>query len=507
VLAVIAAVQIPTFDYWFYNDDYVPFGEIARAPSSWDYVWRLITVQDITPNWRVVPGLVYLGGYKLFGMEPLPYHFVSTGFHLGTSALIFHLLRRVTGQAWAGMLGAVIFGLNPAHVFTVAQITSLNNVQGAFFAVATLVCVYESTQASPWRAQVALYVTAVISFVLAIASNESMAILAPVYALTFLFWDQGEADIVPVVRRTALETIPAASAHLTIHRFVRASGLSLPFAIIGAAALLSFFACGCNEASSAFFGSRNVGDNALIYPGGIAYPVGGLESLTEPADQPAWLEKIADGVERVTGQRLDSIEAPHFVATILVFALVAIVAIRGPDLARVGAAFMLLAIVPYLYVQVFAAPRYTYQATAGFALLIPAVLVALHARAPLNWRAALSVAVIPLIAALAGWYSWQTIEQSEPYKRDTDAWEQLVKDIERVFPDVPPKSQVVIIGGPWSGPLYQFHVMPSIGHTMWDPSVRLYSVPPEMGDAEIAKRESHWLMARYEGDELIVVPP
>jgi hypothetical protein len=71
VLAVIAVVHIPTFDYWFYNDDYVPFAEIARADSSWDYVWRLLTVQDITPNWRVMPGLVYLAGYKTFGMDQM----------------------------------------------------------------------------------------------------------------------------------------------------------------------------------------------------------------------------------------------------------------------------------------------------------------------------------------------------------------------------------------------------------------------------------------------------
>ncbi len=485
-LTVVALVQIPTFDYWFYNDDYVPFGEIARSKSSWDYVWRLITVQDITPNWRVVPGLVYLASYKLFGMDPLPYHFISTGTHLATSALLFHLVRRVTAQAWAGVLAVVIFGLNPAHVFTVAQVTSLNNVQGAFFAVATLVAVCECARAQSRGLQIGLYAAALASFVLAIASNESMAILAPVYAVTFLCWD-GQPR--------------------WIDAFLRATVRSLPFIIIGAATFLSFFACDCNEASSAFFGGRNVGDNALIYPGGIAYPVGGLESLTEPADQPGWIERLSDGVERVSNQRLDSIEAPHFIAAMAVFALTVIVAIRGPDLARIGAAFMLLAIVPYLYVQVFAAPRYTYQATAGFAILIPAVLAALHARAPSAWRAALAAAAIPLIAALAAWYSWQTMEQAEPYKRDTDEWERLVKDIQQVFPDVPRGSQVVIIGGPWTGPLIQFHVMPSIAHTTWDPSVRLYSVPPERGDAEIAQRKDNWYIARYEGDELMVVPP
>ena len=506
VLAVIAVVHIPTFDYWFYNDDYVPFAEIARADSSWDYVWRLLTVQDITPNWRVVPGLVYLAGYKLFGMDPLPYHFVSTGFHLGTCALIFHLLRRVTGQTWTGVLGAIIFGLNPAHVFTVAQITSLNNVQGAFFAVATLVAVYECTQAATARARIALYVSALVSFVLAIASNESMAILAPVYALTFIFWDNDAESFVPMVRWTAREKIAASNAHLFVRWWARAAIRSVPFVAIGSAALLSFFACDCNEASTDFFGDQNVADNALIYPGHIVYPIG-LESLTEPADQPAWLEEIASAVDRASDQRLDSIEAPHFVAAIALFVLIAFVLIRGPDLASIGAVFMVLALVPYLYIQVFTAPRYTYQATAGFAILIPAVLASLQLRAPARWHPKLVLVIAPLIAMLAAWYSWQTIEQGEPFKEETDRWERLVKDIERTFPDVPPGSRVVIIGGPWTDVIYQFHVMPSIASVTWDPSVRMYAVPPELGDQEIAQREDNWLIARYEGENLVVVPP
>jgi hypothetical protein len=168
---------------------------------------------------------------------------------------------------------------------------------------------------------------------------------------------------------------------------------------------------------------------------------------------------------------------------------------------------MLLAVIPYTYVQVFTAPRYTYQAAAGFAILIPPLLVALVARLPRDWRPALALAGAPLIAALAAWYSWQTVEQGGPFKRETDDWEMLVKDVERVFPDVPPGSRVVIIGGPWTGVIYQFHVMPSIAHVTWNTQVRMYSVPPDRGDAEIAQREDNWYIARYEGDDLVVVPP
>jgi hypothetical protein len=432
-----------------------------------------------------VPGIVYLIGYKTWGMQPLPYHLISTGFHLGTCALIFHFLRRTTGAAWAGALGALMFGLSPAHVFTVAQITSLNNVQGAFFAVATLAAVYESTQAESVRWRWALYAAAIFAFIFAIASNESMAALAPVYALTFLLWD-GHLHWIDAFRRAALR--------------------SLPFVAIGGAALLSFFACDCNEASTDFFGSRNAGDNFFIYLGHIVYPID-LESLTVQGDQPAILESISDGFERITDQPLDNVEATHFFLAVALLALMAVVAVRGPDAGRIGAAFMLLAVIPYTYVQVFTAPRYTYQAAAGFAILIPSLLVWLVARLPRDWRSALALAGAPLIAALAAWYSWQTVEQGGPFKRETDDWEMLVKDVERVFPDVPPGSRVVIIGGPWTDVIYQFHVMPSIAHVTWNTQVRMYSVPPGRGDEEIAQREDNWYIARYEGDELVVVPP
>jgi hypothetical protein len=49
--------------------------------------------------------------------------------------------------------------------------------------------------------------------------------------------------------------------------------------------------------------------------------------------------------------------------------------------------------------------------------------------------------------------------------------------------------------------------MPSITHVTWNTQVRMYSVPPERGDAEIAQREDNWYIARYDGDELVVVPP
>ena len=47
--------QARTLTFFFFQDDYVPFGEIVTNGAR-TYLWNLITLQDLTPNWRVMPG-------------------------------------------------------------------------------------------------------------------------------------------------------------------------------------------------------------------------------------------------------------------------------------------------------------------------------------------------------------------------------------------------------------------------------------------------------------------
>src|SRR5438874_74799 len=247
-------------------------------------------------------------------------------------------------------------------VFTVPQVTSMNNVQGAFFGVATLAALIEACfdRQRRWL----YYSAAVVLFVLAIASNESTALLFPVYGLALLsFWNTSPADGRAHARATIsiAEKFRVWRQHIArrwldgigsfIQRFAHASLLSLPFAAVGLSALVSFWACRCNEASSSFFGWDNARYLWQIYIGRIAWPIGALEAPNRVSE-------------------------PHQIAAIAVAVLVVIVALWGPPLARIGGAFLILATLPYIAVWALTAQRYTYQATAGFALLVPAVLAA-----------------------------------------------------------------------------------------------------------------------------------
>ena len=80
-------MQLTTVNFFFYFDDYVPFGEAATGAAAARHIWNLLTAQVLTPNWRPLPGLLYLASFKLWDMGPLPCT-SSRSLHVGTAALI-----------------------------------------------------------------------------------------------------------------------------------------------------------------------------------------------------------------------------------------------------------------------------------------------------------------------------------------------------------------------------------------------------------------------------------
>jgi hypothetical protein len=293
---------------------------------------------------------------------------------------------------------------------------------------------------------------------------------------------------------------------------VRRSALfAAPFALIGGAALISFKACGCNEASPAFFGFQNADNLTFIYLGRLVWPLG-----LEPPTQ---------------------VDVPHRIATFALVGMLALGAWRGGALARLGGLWILLATFPYIAVWTFSATRYTYQSSAGFALLVPALLFWLSstfapndgrrelprvrdagfiaARRPLPGTRRLPVSVFATAAlvglgALFVWYGWQTLEQNRPYEEETYQWRGFVQDVEREFPNPERGSFIKVVGGPdtVTNVYKQFHVLPAIALLTWGPGVRLAAVPEGSADAidSLANPAPGLYVARYdENGELVLV--
>jgi hypothetical protein len=427
--AAVLAVQAPVLGHYFFGDDFVPLADIASR-STPGYVRDLFLLRDETPNWRFLTGLFYLGAYKAFGLNTLPYFLASVLVHTGSAALLFHLVRRATESDWTALLAAAFFGLSAAPVPTVGQVTAFNNVLATFLAVLAVVLLYEGLERrqliGPWLAGGAA------AFAAAIAANESVAVIAPVFGLV------------------ALWKIPDGARWWRDARaWTRVALVSAPFAALGLAALAGFAACQCTEAE--LWSRDDIISNVWLYLGRLLYPVG----LEFPGH----------------------VERAHMVAGPVALAVTLLFIARGPALGRIAAVFLLLAIVPYLPIGFWAAGRYVYLASAPFAVLAALLFAEASRHASRAVPAATAALAVVAIGALAlhGWQSW---EQNRDHADASGHWRALVTGLERRYPELPRDSAVYVRGGPLTGPLWQFYVLPAVGEVVWG-GVSIRTVPED----------------------------
>ncbi len=415
-------IQAPVLDHYFFGDDFVPLADFSSR-GTLGYVKDLFLLQDETPNWRFLTGLAYGGIYRTVGLDALPFLLTSLAVHTMTAGLIFIFVRRITHQVWPALLAALLFGLTPASVPTVGQVTAFNNVLGAFLLMLALVTLYEGLARGrllPWT------VASVIAFAGAVAANDALAVLAPVPGLVAMLSWSGEKDWWRDRRRLRQLVVIAA-----------------PFAIIGGAAIVTLAACDCTSAAAS--GRYGVGmhmlDNLWLFLGRILYPVG-MEPLGE-------------------------LDTAHKVAGPVLAAISLVVLVRGPAAARFTVVFLALALLPFLPLKLWSAPRYVYLATIPFSMLAAVTLTEVI-------RVGRTVSpVIPALAAflvigVLGLYGWQTVRQNNDFEVATGEWHTLVAGLQDVYPELPAGSTVYVRGGSlWNQALLQCAVLPAVGEVLW----------------------------------------
>ncbi|MEX2158833.1 MAG: hypothetical protein WEB04_05450 [Dehalococcoidia bacterium] len=427
-VAAVFFVHLPVLGHYFLNDDFVPLADISQR-SAWGYIRDLFVMDDLTPNWRFLTGMVYLAEYRAFGLDASPYFLVSVLVHTATAGLLFWLLWRALDDVWPAIFGSMLFGLTAAHVPTVGQVTAFNNVLAAFLLLAAIVLLYEGLE----RRSLPLWLAASsVCFAGAIAANEASAVSAPVFGMLAV-WKLPRVD----------------GWHRDRNAWLRVALVSLPYAAMGVAALIGFGACDCTEAN--VYSRDDVFSNLWLYLGRLLYPIG----LESPG----------------------SVHLAHKVAGGVVFAIALIALVRGPELARIGAAWLAIALVPYLPLGIWSAERYVYLASLPFAIL---GAVSLRELVRVTMRFAPAAPALLAFGALSaiGLLSWQMWEQNQTIAAASDRWHDLVAAIERSDIDPEPGSTVYLRGGPITDFLSQCTVMPALGQVLWD-DVRLFTNAPD----------------------------
>ncbi|MBN1516197.1 tetratricopeptide repeat protein [Candidatus Sumerlaeota bacterium] len=139
LLMLLAYEPVRHNDFVYYDDeDYVTKNvEVQQGFTLVNVIWAF-TAENNTANWHPLTWLSHMADVELFGLNPLGHHLHNLALHMLSVVLLFWLLQRMTGAAWRSAFAAMVFGIHPLHVESVAWAAERKDVLSALFFMLTL---------------------------------------------------------------------------------------------------------------------------------------------------------------------------------------------------------------------------------------------------------------------------------------------------------------------------------------------------------------------------------
>jgi hypothetical protein len=417
-LAVTFAVHAPTLRYYFNGDDFVVLGSVQYLGNQ-QYLVDTLRMHDIVPNWRPLTGAIYMVEWNLFGLNAMAWRAVNLAVHLGSMAVLYALVLRVTRRPAIGALAAIIFGVSGAHFDTVTYITALPHVLATFFMLASVLAIVAYVQDGE-RSPRAFWASFAL-FALAFLANEGAFVYAPVVVLAYALF----------ARRWR-----SAPLRLALH--------AAPFAALSGGWFIFYQTADLPQLKfDGYYWGSHVIDNYAIYLSFIAYPARAVP--LEP-DAVRWVIALA------------------FVAG------AAAVAAFGTNFMRVCVLGIGVALLPFAPVAIWTASRYTYGAVAFFAPVAAILAYGMFDRVRnthLYVRIPATIVGLAFVAAIAGLYSWQTYARDRMSGESNDRWLLLVNELRKNYETVPAGTTIYIVDGPWTNPMEQYTWVPSVARAIY----------------------------------------
>jgi tetratricopeptide (TPR) repeat protein len=162
---------------------------VQRGLSVENVKWAFTTYHH--SNWHPVTWLSWMVDCELFGLNAAAMHKVNIALHVANVLLLFLLLKRLTGAAWASAMVAALFAVHPLHVESVAWIAERKDVLSTLFWILTMgaYAEYARRRCAGW------YVAALVFFALGLMA-KAMLVTLPFVLLLIDFWplQRMEAD-------------------------------------------------------------------------------------------------------------------------------------------------------------------------------------------------------------------------------------------------------------------------------------------------------------------------
>jgi tetratricopeptide (TPR) repeat protein len=199
LLALTTAVLYPVLQAGFLDwDDCVYVTENQAIKSlTLESAGKLLTSFHLG-LYKPLPLLTFALEYKFFGLEPAAFHATSLALHLANTLLVFFIVANLAGGTAAPFAAALLFGVHPMHVESVAWIAERKDMLfGLFFLLSILF--YQRYRA---KASTAAYFLSAAAFALSLTAKP-MGVTLPA-ALLLLDYLEGRKP----EKKVFLEKLP-----------------------------------------------------------------------------------------------------------------------------------------------------------------------------------------------------------------------------------------------------------------------------------------------------------
>ncbi|MBN2456991.1 MAG: tetratricopeptide repeat protein [Sedimentisphaerales bacterium] len=189
VVVFLAYQQVRHNEFVNYDD----YGYVTENPHIKDGItpqsvyWALTA--RYAANWHPLTWLSHMLDYKLFGLSSSWHHMMSLFFHIANTLLLFWILKRMTGRAWASLFVAAVFALHPLNVDSFAWVSERKNVLSGFFWFLTIAAYIRYSE----RPALGRYLVVGAALCLGLMSKPTVVVL-PFALLLLDYWPLGRVQ-------------------------------------------------------------------------------------------------------------------------------------------------------------------------------------------------------------------------------------------------------------------------------------------------------------------------
>ena len=211
LFAAVFCLFLPCVRNGFTNFDdpiYLLSNPHIQHGLGWQTIqWAFTT--GYASNWHPLTWLSLALDWQWFGANPRGHHLENVALHAASAALLFIVLRKMTGATWRSLFVAAVFGMHPLRVESVAWATERNDVLCTLFWVLTLLAYVEWVQQSAGSkpGSRVFYALALGLFALGLMSKP-MIVTLPFTLLLLDFWPLGRWPGPVKIKRLAIEKTP-----------------------------------------------------------------------------------------------------------------------------------------------------------------------------------------------------------------------------------------------------------------------------------------------------------